>query len=250
MIQWLFLRCRSWKCTDSTGRRTCQVAIAQPKHCKEPRRAECVLEKPQMSSGTTQSPSSPAETALLPPELRPYKAKLRPNFLSSNLMCAACSLSSLASYWLSIGSVMERTPLPERTHLVPILNWITNTHPVIKLLWVLLWEDRGGKTWGQERRYLGSPEKLVTSFIPSSPFTAIYLRATSSERVKNKVLPPQHVFWSSQEGSSWFVRGPQAACLQLCLPMNKSDSNYSWWRGLQGTKPTICLTSLDLFMLC
>lgn len=69
--------------------------------------ADCVLEKPQMSSGNAQSPFR-METVLLPPEPPPYKTKLSYFLGWIHPTHTACPLRSLRSYWLSI---MEGMPL-------------------------------------------------------------------------------------------------------------------------------------------
>lgn len=93
---------------------------------------------------------------------------------------------------------------------------------------------RGGQPTGV--RSLGSPEKLVTSLIPSSPFTVIYLGATSSKSEKQKSFHPQHVLWSPQDCCSSFALGAKAACKQLCLPVNKSGSKCSTEGNSLGNK--------------
>lgn len=152
MIRWLFLRCQGWKCTDFTGQRTCQVVIAQPKHCKEPRQLNVCWKNRRCHLGMLRAVDFQGETASLPPEPQPYKAKGwrgLPQLI--NLTHTACSLSALGSDWLNISSVMERMPLPGRPASVPILSQITNTHLAIELLWVLLGE-MGEARHGVRRR--------------------------------------------------------------------------------------------------
>lgn len=115
--------------------------------------------------------------------------------------------------------------------LVPILNYITNTHLVIKLSWVFQWEDVGGNTPGSGVEIFRFPREISHILIPSSPFTVIYLGARRTKRVKNKVpqpSTPQHVLWGSEEEFSSFALG-QTGCLLTAVSSHRQ------------IRPCICL---------
>lgn len=180
MIQWLFLRCQSWKCTDSTAQRTCQVPIAQPKRRKEPRRPTVWWKKHRCHLGMLRGlPSDGRETVLLPPEPRPYKATLSYFLGWINPVHTACSLRSQRSYGLSI---MERTPLlggvlspyPELAHKHLPCNKAAMSLSV--------------GTWGRQDTgvkveiFRSSWEISHTSY----PFLSIYSHLFGSKRILNE----------------------------------------------------------------
>lgn len=152
------------------------------------------------------------------------------DFLSwINLICTACSLSSLGFHWLSVSAVTERTPAPGRTGLVPVLNWITNTHLVIKLLWALQWKDGGGNTLGSGvgtfRLPRGISHKLLSLHFHLQP---LIWEQQALKGWKTKTPPfPSMCSQVHRKDSLHLFWGAKAACKQLYLPMDKSHSECS-----------------------
>lgn len=212
--------------------KNCQVVVAQSKCSKEPGKRNVCWKNYRCHLGMLRALDFQAETVLFPPEYIHIRPSQGHDFLSwINLTFTACSLSSLGFHWLIISPVMERTPPPGRTKLVPILNYITNTHLVIKLPWVFQWEDVGGNTPGSGVEIFRFPREISHILIPSSPFTVIYLGARRTKRVNNKVpqpSTPQHVLWGSQEEFSSFALG-QTGC-----PLTAVSSHRQ-------IRPRICL---------
>lgn len=180
MIQWLFLRCQGWKCTDSAARRTCQVPIAQPKQCKLPRRPTVCCKKHRCHLGMLRDLlSDGGETVSLPPEPPPYKATLSYFLGWINPVHTACSLRSPGSHCLSI---MERmsllggslSPHPELAHKPRL---------VIKLLWAFQWGPGGGKMLGS-RVEISRPSWEISH--TSNPFLSICSHLFGSKRTLNE----------------------------------------------------------------
>lgn len=136
-----------------------------------------------------------------------------PDFLRwINLTHTACSLSSLGFHWLSISPVMERTPEPGRIGLVPILNWIANTHLVIKLLWALQWEDGGGATLGSGVGTCRLPRGI-------------------SHKVLSLHLHLQPLLWEQRALKGWKTKQPPppARPPSMCSRAHRKDSSHVLW---------------------
>lgn len=145
--------------------------------------ADCVLEKPQMSSGNAQRPAFRWRRVLLPPEPQPYKATLSYFLGWINPVHTACSLRSQRSYWLSI---MERMPLlggalsphPELAHKHPPCNKASMS------LSVGTW---GRQDTGVKSEIFRCPWEISHT---SYPFLSIYSHLFGSKRTLNEWKVP------------------------------------------------------------
>lgn len=200
--------------------------IAQSKGRKKPRKPNVCWKGYRCHLGMLSTSTFQAETASLPPEPQPYKAKPRP--MTSSAESTWHIPPVLLAHWDSTGGASA--PSWKKHHRrEDWVNWITNTHLVIKLLWDLQWEDGGGNKLGSGVKIFKLPRE-----ISHKSFLHLHLQpfwgATNSKSMKNKVrLPPTSSMCSEvhRNASPHLFWGAQAACEQLCLPMDKLDSQCS-----------------------
>ena len=185
MLQWLFLRCQSWKCTCFPGRTTCQVVIAQSKGCKAPQRPNVCWKNYRCHLGMLRALNFQAETAALPPELQPYKANPTPRLPQLNQPDTHRLFP-----WLTGIPLAERQPhhgkntTTGRTELIPILNWPYTCHKAAMNLAVGRW---GRRHAGSGVEIFRLPREISHK---SYPFIPIYSHSGGSNKLKKEFVAP------------------------------------------------------------
>lgn len=239
MFQWLFLRHLSWKCTYFTGQGMCQSVIAQSEYCKQPRRPNVCWKNYRCHLGMLRALGFLAETVCFHRKHRLIRLNQGHDFLSWINLTHCLFPELMGFHWLNVSPVMERTPEAGGTGLVPILKWITNTHLVIKQLWALQWEDKGGDTLGSGVGIFRFPREISHQVLSLHLHLQALIweqQALKGWKTKPPCPSPQHVLQVHRKDSSHLLWGTHAACYSCIFPWTNHMVNVPQKNRAPGNK--------------